>query len=141
MAPPNEPLNPIFNFCQSHGVKHRIHLSHGKLCVKGVPILSDVPSNVTFTPFSSLCEPSKSDSPPYLLHQVQSISHKGGFLGFTNDEPSDRSMNSLGRFSGRDFLSIFRFKTWWSTMWVGSSGSDPQMETQWVLLDVPEVDS
>ncbi|KAF8006675.1 hypothetical protein BT93_K0859 [Corymbia citriodora subsp. variegata] len=138
MAPPNEPVNPIFNFCTSHRAKHHIHLSHGKMSVKGVPILSDVPSNVTFTPFSSLCEPSKSNAPLSLLRYVQSISHRGGFLGFTKDNPSDRLMNSLGRFSGRDFLSIFRFKTWWSTMWVGSSGSDLQMETQWVLLDVPE---
>lgn len=141
MAPPNEPVNPIFNFCKSPRVKHHVHLSRGKLSVKGVPILSDVPSNVTFTPFSSLCEPSKSDAPPTLLQYVQSVSHRGGFLGFAKDDPSDRLMNSLGRFSGRDFLSIFRFKTWWSTMWVGSSGSDLQMETQWVLLDVPEVDS
>ncbi|KAK3034630.1 hypothetical protein RJ639_033585, partial [Escallonia herrerae] len=44
-------------------------------------------------------------------------------------------------FSGRDFLSIFRFKIWWSTQWVANSGSDLQMETQWVLFDVPEVRS
>src|SRR5262249_53110664 len=40
-----------------------------------------------------------------------------------------------------DFVSIFRFKTWWSTMWAGHSGSDLQMETQWVLLSVPEINS
>ncbi|XP_042516995.1 stachyose synthase-like isoform X2 [Macadamia integrifolia] len=34
-----------------------------------------------------------------------------------------------------------RFKTWWSTMWFGNSGSHIQMETQWVLLDVPELRS
>lgn len=50
-------------------------------------------------------------------------------------------MNSLGKFSDRNFLSIFRFKTWWSTQWVGNSGSDLQMETQWLLLDVPEIKS
>ncbi|PIN15568.1 Galactinol--raffinose galactosyltransferase [Handroanthus impetiginosus] len=41
----------------------------------------------------------------------------------------------------RDFVSIFRFKTWWSTEWVGNAGSDIQMETQWIMLDVPEVES
>ncbi|KAJ7977682.1 Stachyose synthase [Quillaja saponaria] len=66
---------------------------------------------------------------------------KGGFLGFCKEEPSDRLTNSLGRFKDRDFLSIFRFKTWWSTMWVGNSGSDLQMETQWVLFDVPQIKS
>ncbi|KAJ6680052.1 hypothetical protein OIU79_019713 [Salix purpurea] len=61
--------------------------------------------------------------------------------GFHKEAPSDRLMNSLGKFTGREFVSIFRFKTWWSTMWVGNSGSDLQMETQWVLLNVPEIRS
>jgi stachyose synthetase len=38
-------------------------------------------------------------------------------------------------------VSIFRFKTWWSTQWVGNSGSDLQMETQWILLEIPEIKS
>ncbi|KAI9099210.1 hypothetical protein K1719_024977 [Acacia pycnantha] len=75
------------------------------------------------------------------LTRVIALSPKGGFLGFFQEEPSDRLMNSLGRFTGRDFLSIFRFKTWWSTQWVGNSGSDLQMETQWVLFDLPEIKS
>ncbi|OWM80044.1 hypothetical protein CDL15_Pgr010022 [Punica granatum] len=66
-------------------------------------------------------------------------SHRGGFPGFVHKKPSNRLVNSLGRLEGKDFLSIFRFKTWWSTMWVGKSGSDLQKETQWVLMDVPEV--
>ncbi|KAK9995198.1 hypothetical protein SO802_024901 [Lithocarpus litseifolius] len=114
-------------------------LSNGTFSVKGVPLLSEVPSNVSFSPFSSICQ--SSDAPLPLLQRLLSLSHKGGFLGFSKDEPSDRLMNSLGSFTGRDFLSIFRFKTWWSTMWVGNNGSDLQMETQWVQFDVPEISS
>ncbi|CAA3014844.1 stachyose synthase [Olea europaea subsp. europaea] len=40
--------------------------------------------------------------------RVKSQSSKGGFLGFSKEESSKRLMNSVGRYSGRDFLSIFR---------------------------------
>ncbi|KAF5745940.1 stachyose synthase-like [Tripterygium wilfordii] len=139
MAPPNDPANPIFKVIKSSMFDKLFDLSEGKLSVKGFPVLSDVPNNVTFTPFLSLRK--ASDAPLSLQQKVQSNSQKGGFLGFTKKEPSDRLVNSLGKFIGRDFLSIFRFKTWWSTMWVGNSGSEIQMETQWVLLDVPEIKS
>lgn len=134
MAPPNEPVNPTLS---SEPLEQIFHLSDGKFTVKTVPLLSQVPQNVSFTPFSSV----ESDAPPSILHRVLASSHKGGFFGFSQETPSDRLMNSLGSFSGRDFLSIFRFKTWWSTQWVGNSGSDLQMETQWVLIDVPEIKS
>ncbi|PON61747.1 Glycosyl hydrolase [Parasponia andersonii] len=139
MAPPNDPVSAVHNVFRSGSLEKYFHLSNGKLSVKGVPLLSEVPNNVTFNPFSSVCQ--SSGAPLPLLQRVQSLSHKGGFLGFYKEEPSDRLTNSLGNLNGRDFLSIFRFKTWWSTMWVGNSGSDLQMETQWVLLDVPEIKS
>ncbi|GMP87442.1 hypothetical protein CsSME_00039814 [Camellia sinensis var. sinensis] len=140
MAPPNDPTNSIFGVPETDTKKNSFDLSHGKFSVKGVPLLSEVPCNVSFKPFSSICK--SSDAPLPLFQRVQSTSFNGGFLGFNKEEePSDRLMNSLGKFNGRDFLSIFRFKTWWSTQWVGNSGSDLQMETQWVLLDVPEIRS
>ncbi|KAB1216335.1 Stachyose synthase [Morella rubra] len=111
-------------------------LYNGKFTVNDVTLLSEVPSNVSFSPFCSIWR--YSDAPLPLILEVLACSSKGGFLGFYKEQPSDRLMNSFGKFSGRDFLSIFRFKTWWSTMWVGNSGSDIQMETQWLLLDVPE---
>lgn len=137
MAPPND--TSISSVLQGERLEKYFDLSNGKFSVKGVPLLSEVPTNVYFSPFSS-SYPSP-DAPLPLLQRVLALSHKGGFLGFSMDEPSDRLMNSLGRLTGRDFVSIFRFKTWWSTMWVGNSGSDLQMETQWVLLDVPEIRS
>ncbi|XP_022991278.1 stachyose synthase-like [Cucurbita maxima] len=139
MAPPNDTATLNSSVLKSDSLENLIDVSDGKLNVKGVPLLSDVPTNVFFSPFSSLCQ--SSDAPLPLLQRVHTLSHKGGFLGFHQSHPSDRLTNSLGKFKGREFVSVFRFKTWWSTMWVGNSGSDLQMETQWVILNVPEINS
>lgn len=139
MASPNEVANSAIDYAHTNNMKRFFKLSSGNLSLNGVTLLSDVPQNVTFSSFSSICD--TSDAPLPLFQQVQSRSYKGGFLGFSKEEPSDRLMNSLGKFTDRSFVSIFRFKTWWSTMSVGSSGSHLQMETQWVLLDVPELRS
>ncbi|KAG5086953.1 hypothetical protein JHK82_054350 [Glycine max] len=136
MAPPNNPVNSTLGFKSLEKV---FDLCDGKFTVRGVLLLSQVPNNVTFSSFSSICEPR--DAPPSILQRVIAVSHKGGFFGFSQVSPSDRLTNSLGSFSGRNFLSIFRFKTWWSTQWVGNSGSDLQMETQWVLIEIPEIKS
>jgi len=142
MAPPNDPVIPSYEILKHKISENMFDLSKdGKLMVKGVTLLSEVPSNVTLTEYSSVCKSSDSDAPPSMIRYVESISYKGGFLGFHAEEPSDRVMNSLGKFIDRDFLSAFRFKTWWSTQWVGTNGTDLQMETQWVLLDVPELGS
>ncbi|KAG0480022.1 hypothetical protein HPP92_010880 [Vanilla planifolia] len=94
--------------------------SQRKLAVKRVTLLTDVPDNVSFSDFSSIC--TGSPAPPFLLRRALSRSNNGGFFGFSVPSPSDRLTSSLGRFVGRSFLSVFRFKTWWSTMWMGSSG-------------------
>ncbi|KAH6811206.1 stachyose synthase [Perilla frutescens var. frutescens] len=116
-----------------------LDLVGGKLTIKNVPLLSEIPSNVTLKSFSAVVQ--SSAAPPPLFDRALSLAHKGGFLGFSQKDSSDRLTNSIGKFTGRDFVSIFRFKTWWSTQWVGNSGSDIQMETQWVMLDVPEIKS
>jgi stachyose synthetase len=139
MVPPNDPSSLPLRICKPESLDKYFELLDGKFSVKGFPLLSEVPSNVVFAPFLSIYK--SSDAPLALLQRVQALSHKGGFLGFHKEAPSDRLMNSIGKFTGREFLSIFRFKTWWSTMWMGSSGSDLQMETQWVLLNVPEIRS
>ncbi|MED6168566.1 Tethering factor for nuclear proteasome sts1 [Stylosanthes scabra] len=138
MAPPNEP-HLVTSLTKPTSLDNVFELSDSKLSVRGVSLLTQVPHNVSFTPFSSKFH--SSDAPPSILHRVLAASHRAGFLGFSHAEPSDRLMNSLGSFSDRNFLSIFRFKTWWSTQWVGTSGSHLQMETQWVLLHVPEISS
>ncbi|KAG9457812.1 hypothetical protein H6P81_002320 [Aristolochia fimbriata] len=137
MAPPNEVMiNSVPNGICTNPMKQSFQLSEGKLSVNGVTLHSDVPSNVSLGKFFLASE--VSDVPLHLLQLVQSRSNNGGFLGFTQDKPSDRLINSLGKFHGRSFVSVFRFKAWWSTMWVGDSGSGLQNETRWVLLNVPE---
>ncbi|KAF9688178.1 hypothetical protein SADUNF_Sadunf02G0170100 [Salix dunnii] len=138
MVRPND-SSSLLRICNQENLDKYFELLEGKFSVKGFPLLSEVPSNVFFSPFSSIYK--SSDAPLALLQRVQALSQKGGFLGFHKEAPSDRLMNSLGKFTGREFLSIFRFKTWWSTMWTGCSGSDLQMETQWVLFNVPEIKS
>ncbi|CAH2053575.1 unnamed protein product [Thlaspi arvense] len=150
MAPLNDSLASVIDVIESKplGVSptkpisqpNCFNLSQGILRAKeSSPILFDVPQNLTFTPFSS--HSISSDAPLPVLLRVQANAHKGGFLGFTKDSPSDLLTNSLGRFENREFLSVFRFKMWWSTAWVGKSGSDLQAETQWVMLKIPEIDS
>ncbi|KAG1365312.1 stachyose synthase [Cocos nucifera] len=140
MAPPQETtVNPATPSRVVNGISNSFSLSDGKLSINGITLLSEVPSNVTFSSFSSI---HKSSNAPFSIYRrVKSRAHKGGFLGFSQPRSSDRLKNSLGRFISRDFLSIFRFKAWWSTMWIGNSGSDLQKETQWILFQVPELNS
>ncbi|CAI9277101.1 unnamed protein product [Lactuca saligna] len=76
-------------------------------------ILSDVPSNVTTCYTSS----------------------NGCFVGFEASESNSRHVVPIGKLSGIRFMSIFRFKVWWSTHWVGSNGRDLEQETQMVMLE------
>lgn len=119
MAPPNEPVDPIRNLFHFTSSEQYFYLSDGKLSVKGDPLLSEVPSNVTLSLFHSICQPSSSDAPSHLVQRVRALSHKAGF---NKEEPSDKLTNSLGRFSNRDFLGIFKFKPWWSTCGLGILG-------------------
>ncbi|CAM8976127.1 unnamed protein product [Rhodiola kirilowii] len=59
----------------------------------------------------------------------------GCFVGFRSDEYKDRHVAEIGRLEGIRFMSIFRFKVWWTTLWVGQNGSELEHETQMVLLD------
>ncbi|KAJ1276943.1 hypothetical protein BS78_05G255300 [Paspalum vaginatum] len=106
-------------------------------------LLTGVPGNVTLTPFAAAFDPLAPSSahPRELVAQAAANACHGAFLGFTVPAPgTDRASCQVGRMPGpRRFLSVFRFKTWWSTEWASSRGRDLQMETQWVLLEVPEL--
>ncbi|KAH6808601.1 stachyose synthase [Perilla frutescens var. frutescens] len=117
--------------------------SDREISVDGVTILSEVPKNITLSSFTSVSHSSNSDSlsPKHILKTVESNAENGAFLGLSVKTPLDRILNSIGKFHSRKFLSLFRFKTWWSTMWTGSSSSDLQMETQLILLHVPDLNS
>ncbi|KAI4295150.1 hypothetical protein MLD38_040605 [Melastoma candidum] len=140
MAPPNQTKNCLPGAVEAEQLNH-FQLRDGKLTAGEISLLHDVPGNVSFTPYLSLVRLSESDAPPHVQGRVLAAATRGGFIGFAGSRPSERLENSLGKFTGREFVSVFRFKTWWSTMWVGRSGSDLQMETQWVLLNVPEINS
>ncbi|KAK4483318.1 hypothetical protein RD792_010504 [Penstemon davidsonii] len=113
-----------------------------EISVYGIVLLSDVPKNLTLSSVPHSLDNNDSDPPPeYMLKSVKSNAKNGAFLGLSVKDPLDRILNPIGKFNNRKFLSVFRFKTWWSTMWIGSSGSDLQMETQFVILQVPEINS
>lgn len=92
-----------------------IALQGSEFVANGHLVLSDVPPNVVATPASDTSE--------------------GCFVGFDAGEAKSRHVVSVGKLKGIRFMSIFRFKVWWTTHWVGSNGRDLENETQMVILN------
>ncbi|KAF2316355.1 hypothetical protein GH714_041696 [Hevea brasiliensis] len=65
----------------------------------------------------------------------KSLSAVGSFIGFDSMEAKDGHVFPIGKLKNIRFMSIFRFKVWWTTHWVGSNGNDLENETQMVILD------
>ncbi|WCJ36115.1 Raffinose synthase family protein [Euphorbia peplus] len=84
----------------------------------GHPILHQVPPNITLTP-----------SVPH-----SNSTGAGCFMGFTAHEPSSRHVTPVGKLKGIKFMSIFRFKVWWSTLLLGLNGKDVELEIQIMIL-------
>ncbi|KAE8671253.1 Stachyose synthase [Hibiscus syriacus] len=174
MAPPNNPGNSIANLLRSSSLDKCFDLCDGKLSVKGIPLLHDVPSNVTFTPFSSVCNASESDAPVPLVQRVQALSHKGCTDTDTGTDTETGTRNGYAvpvvflmqndeNILGTHVKVTCRLRnvpdavqpypaTVERPRYVPQpspcrsrtgdvSGSDFQMETQWVVLDVPEIKS
>lgn len=97
--------------------KSFITLENGNLLANGHVFLSSVPENITATPFPDKDTPSV-----------------GSFIGFTATESKSRHVTPMGKLKDIRFMSIFRFKVWWTTHWVGSNGRDLEHETQMVML-------
>ncbi|KAJ6741136.1 GALACTINOL--SUCROSE GALACTOSYLTRANSFERASE 5-RELATED [Salix purpurea] len=98
-----------------------ISLEGSNFAANGRIFLSDVPENITLTPS---------------LYTGKSISSgAGSFVGFDSKESKDRHVVPIGKLRNIKFMSIFRFKVWWTTHWVGSNGRDLEHETQMVMLD------
>ncbi|KAJ7970799.1 galactinol--sucrose galactosyltransferase-like [Quillaja saponaria] len=101
-----------------------ITLEGSNFLVNGHIILSDVPHNITATPS------------PYTTTENKSTAAAAGcFIGFEATKPSSRHVVPVGKLTNIKFMSIFRFKVWWTTHWVGSNGRDLENETQIVILD------
>ncbi|EPS66619.1 hypothetical protein M569_08153 [Genlisea aurea] len=95
-----------------------ISLSGSNFTVNGHTILSEVPANITVS----------GDNAP----------ETGIFVGFDAEEKSSHHVVPIGKLKNIKFMSIFRFKVWWTTHWIGSNGSDLERETQIVVLDKSE---
>ncbi|KAK9104394.1 hypothetical protein Scep_021238 [Stephania cephalantha] len=104
-----------------------ITLEGSNLMANGHVILSDVPSNIVATPSSSIVS----------REGIESITdlQRGCFVGFNSKDSLSRHVVSLGRLKDIRFMSIFRFKVWWTTLWVGNKGSDIEHETQMMVLE------
>ena len=102
-----------------------ITLEGSNFLANGHVILSQVPDNITATPS------------PY-TNIDESITNVGCFVGFNAKESTDRHVVSIGKLKDIRFMSIFRFKVWWTTHWVGSNGRDLENETQMVILESSE---
>ncbi|KAK6920660.1 Glycosyl hydrolases 36 [Dillenia turbinata] len=96
--------------------KSSITLEGSNFLADGHPVLTDVPSNILATP-----SPFKNSI--------------GCFVGFDADVQRSRHVVPMGKLHGIRFMSIFRFKVWWTTHWIGNSGKDVENETQMIILD------
>ncbi|KAJ9568372.1 hypothetical protein OSB04_004338, partial [Centaurea solstitialis] len=105
-----------------NGVASSVSLEGTQFLANGHPFLTNVPPNITSTP-----APFPSKDP------TRNVT--GSFLGFSTHEPRTRHVAPIGKLRNIPFMSIFRFKVWWTTHWVGNNGRDVEHETQMLLLD------
>lgn len=99
-----------------------ITLNGSNFLANGHPFLTEVPPNITATP-----------SPSVYSKATDTV--VGCFVGFHAEEVRSRHVVPLGKLRGIRFMSLFRFKVWWTTHWVGSNGHEVEHETQMILLD------
>ncbi|CAK9137569.1 unnamed protein product [Ilex paraguariensis] len=100
-----------------------ITLEGSEFLANGHPVLTDVPTNIIATPS------------PFTSKDLLSKSMVGCFVGFDADEPKSQHVVPTGKLRDIRFMSIFRFKVWWTTHWVGNGGTDVEHETQMMILD------
>eukprot|EP00253_Pinus_taeda_P005618 PITA_05618 len=94
-----------------------VTLADGQLFVRHKRVLSGVPENV-------------------LLTSASGIGHaEGVFIGALCSEPKSRHVVPLGTLENVRFLACFRFKLWWMSQKMGSSGKEIPIETQFLLLE------
>ncbi|KAA8530209.1 hypothetical protein F0562_004918 [Nyssa sinensis] len=97
-------------------------LEGSNFMANGHVILSDVPSNIVASPS------------PYTARD-KAVAAAGLFVGFNSQEAKSRHVVSVGKLKNIRFVSIFRFKVWWTTHWIGTNGRDLEHETQMVILE------
>ncbi|KAI3921731.1 hypothetical protein MKX01_005420 [Papaver californicum] len=94
-----------------------ISVSDKKLMVLGNSILTDVHDNIDITPASG----------GDLMN--------GAFIGVISDQRGSRRVFPVGKLEGLRFMCSFRFKLWWMTQRMGSSGKEIPFETQFLIVE------
>lgn len=94
-----------------------ISVSDERLSVLGETILSDVHENIVVTPATG------------------GILTNGAFVGVVSDQIGSRRVFPVGRLMDLRFMCVFRFKLWWMTQRMGSSGQEIPFETQFLIVE------
>ncbi|TYK11099.1 putative galactinol--sucrose galactosyltransferase 2 isoform X1 [Cucumis melo var. makuwa] len=103
--------------CLNMTVTPKISVNDGNLVVHGKTILTGVPDNIVLTPGSGLGLVA------------------GAFIGATASNSKSLHVFPVGVLEGTRFLCCFRFKLWWMTQRMGTSGRDIPFETQFLLME------
>ncbi|ONM10616.1 putative galactinol--sucrose galactosyltransferase 2 [Zea mays] len=98
-------------------VTPRITVWDGRLVAHGRSVLAGVPDNIVLT------------------HASGAGLVDGAFVGATAAEPSSMHVFTFGTLRDLRFVCCFRFKLWWMTQRMGTSGRDVPLETQFMLLE------
>ncbi|KAI9075574.1 hypothetical protein K1719_042480 [Acacia pycnantha] len=123
MAPPSlSKSSPNFTTHVNGFNPSPFRIKGSNLLVNDHVVLSDVPENITATPCS-------------YTPTTESLPTTGCFIGFDAAEASSRHVVPIGKLKNIRFMSIFRFKVWWTTHWIGSNGGELETETQIIILD------
>ncbi|CAL5013218.1 unnamed protein product [Urochloa decumbens] len=94
-----------------------IAVQDGSLVALGAKILREVRGNVLVTPASG------------------GGLTNGAFLGVRSAPAGSRRIFPVGKLRDLRFMCTFRFKMWWMTQRMGSSGRDIPFETQFLLVE------
>ncbi|CAO2207131.1 unnamed protein product [Urochloa humidicola] len=94
-----------------------IAVQDGSLVALGSKILREVHSNVLVTPAAG------------------GGLTNGAFLGVRSAPAGSRSIFPVGKLRDLRFMCTFRFKMWWMTQRMGSSGRDIPFETQFLIVE------
>jgi len=89
----------------------------GSLAALGATVLTEVRDNVLVTPAAG----------GGMLD--------GAFLGVRSAPAASRSVFPVGKLRDLRFMCTFRFKMWWMTQRMGSSGRDVPVETQFMIVE------
>ncbi|KAK3122046.1 hypothetical protein QOZ80_8BG0664440 [Eleusine coracana subsp. coracana] len=94
-----------------------VAVQDGSLVALGRRILTDVRRNVLVTPAAG------------------GGLTNGAFLGVQSAPAGSRSVFPVGKLRDLRFMCTFRFKMWWMTQRMGSSGRDIPFETQFLIVE------